>query len=335
MGAYVVRRLLLMVPTIVGAVTLLFVLFFVMPGDPAELIAGGGDRAVPESTRTQIEARYGLDQPISQQYLSYWGRVASGDLGESFVSRESVASIIERTAPASLRLAFWALVIETVVGISVGIFSAVRRYSFVDTFVTVGTAAIGAVPVFVLGYLLQQAFGVFPAKQGWEVGLPTQGIGPDEWILGVFPANPEQWSYLILPAIVLASVSTALIARMMRATMLEVEKADFLRTARAKGLRRRTVVMRHGARNALIPVVTLIGVDIGTLIGAAILTETVFNWPGMGSTLAAATSDRDLPVMLGLTLVVITVYAISSLVVDLSYGWFDPRVRLGRGEAPT
>ncbi len=329
MGAYVTRRLLLMVPTIVGAVTLLFVLFFVMPGDPAELIAGGGQRAVPETTRNQIEARYGLDQPIPQQYVSYWGRVATGDLGESFKSRESVVSIIERTAPASARLAFWALIIETAVGISVGIFSAVRKYSFTDTFVTVGTAAIGAVPVFVLGYLMQQAFGVFPAKRGWDIGLPTQGIGPNEWVFGVFPANPEQWSYLIMPAIVLASVSTAIIARMMRATMLEVENADYLRTARAKGLRKRTVVMRHGVRNALIPVVTLIGVDIGTLIGSAILTETVFNWPGMGSKLADATSDRDLPVMLGLTLVVITVYAISSLLVDLSYSWFDPRVRLG------
>ena len=333
MGAYITRRLLLMVPTVVGAVTLLFVLFFVMPGDPAQLIAGGGDRGIPETTRQQIEARYGLDQPIPVQYVRYWGRVAKGDLGESFKSRESVASIIGRTAPASARLAFWALVIETVVGLSVGIYSAVRKYSFLDTFVTVGTAAMGAVPVFVLGYLLQQAFGVFPAKQGWSFRLPTQGIGPDTWVLGVVPGSFEQVQYLILPAIVLASVSTAVIARMMRATMLEIEKADFLRTARAKGLRRRTVVMRHGVRNALIPVVTLIGVDIGTLIGSAILTETVFNWPGMGSKLADATSDRDLPVMLGLVLVIIVVYAVSSLVVDLSYSWFDPRVRLGEEAA--
>jgi len=226
-------------------------------------------------------------------------------------------------------LAFWALVIESIVGIGVGIYSAVRRYSFLDTFVTIGTAAIGAVPVFVLGYLLQQALGVYPAKQGWSFRLPTQGIGPDEWVLGVVPGSFEQLTYLILPAIVLASVSTAIIARMMRATMLEIEQSDFLRTARSKGLRNRTVVMRHGVRNALIPVITLIGVDIGTLIGSAILTETVFNWPGMGSKLADATSDRDLPVMLGLTLVVIVVYAVTSLLVDLSYSSFDPRVRLG------
>jgi len=329
MGAYVTRRVLLLIPTVVGAVTLLFVLFFVMPGDPAQLIAGGGDRAVPETVRDQIKARYGLDKSIPEQYVAYWGRVATGDLGESYKSREPVTQIIANTAPASARLAFWAVVIETVVGLSVGIYSAVRKYSFLDTFVTLGTAAMGAVPVFVLGYFLQQAFGVFPAKQGWSFRLPVQGIGPDEWVLGVFPANVEQLRYLVLPAVVLATVSTAVIARMMRATMLEVEKADFLRTARAKGLRNRTVVMRHGVRNALIPVVTLIGVDIGVLIGSAILTETVFNWPGMGSKLATATSGRDLPVMLGLTLVIIVVYAVTSLLVDVSYSWFDPRVRLG------
>ncbi|MFM7069479.1 MAG: ABC transporter permease [Actinomycetes bacterium] len=333
MGAYLTRRVLLMIPTVVGAVTLLFALFFVMPGDPAQLIAGGGDRAIPQVTRDQIKARYGLDQSIPEQYVSYWARVATGDLGESYKSRESVGAIIARTLPASARLAFWAVVIETVVGLSVGIYSAVRKYSFLDSFVTIGTAAMGAVPVFVLGYLLQQALGVFPAKQGWSLRLPVQGIGPNEWVFGVFPASVEQLRYLILPAVVLASVSTAVIARMMRATMLEIEKADFLRTARAKGLRNRTVVVRHGVRNALIPVVTLIGVDIGALIGSAILTETVFNWPGMGSKLADATSDRDLPVMLGLTLVVIVVYAVTSLIVDLSYSWFDPRVRLGEESA--
>ncbi len=333
MGAYVTRRVLLLIPTVVGAVTLLFVLFFVMPGDPAQLIAGGGDRAVPESVRDQIKARYGLDRPIPEQYVAYWGRVATGDLGESFSSREPVTEIIARTAPASARLAFWAVVVEALVGISVGVYSAVRKYSFLDTFVTVGTAAMGAVPVFVLGYLLQQAFGVFPATQGWSFRLPVQGIGPNEWVLGVFPASFEQFTYLLLPAVVLASVSTAVVARMTRATMLEVEKADFLRTARAKGLRRRTVVVRHGVRNALIPVVTLIGVDIGALVGSAILTETVFNWPGMGSKLAEATAGRDLPVMLGLTLVIILVYAVTSLLVDLSYSWFDPRVRLGEEPA--
>ena len=329
MGAYVTRRILLMIPTVIGAVTLLFVLFFVMPGDTAQLIAGGGNRAIPETTRQQIQARYGLDKSIPEQYARYWGNVATGDLGESYKSRESVTSIIATTAPASARLAFWAVVIESVVGIGVGIYSAVRKYSFLDTFVTVGTATLGAIPVFVLAYLLQQMLGVYPAKHGWPIRLPVQGIGPNEWVLGVFPANFEQFTYLLLPAVVLATVSTAIIARMMRATMLEIEKSDFLRTARSKGLRNRTVVMRHSVRNALIPVVTLIGVDIGALIGSAILTEKVFNWPGMGSKLADATASRDLPVMLGLTLVVIIVFAVTSLLVDLSYSWFDPRVRLG------
>ena len=156
------------------------------------------------------------------------------------------------------------------------------------------------------------------------------GSGDGTWFLFFIPTG-EQWRYLLLPAITLASVSTALAARMTRGSMLEVLNADFMRTARAKGLDERHIVTRHGLRNAMLPVVTLIGIDFGTTIGAAVLTETVFSWPGLGSTIASAVSDRDLPVILGLTLVVVLVYSIVNLLVDVSYAWFDPRVRLGGG----
>jgi ABC-type dipeptide/oligopeptide/nickel transport system permease component len=206
----------------------------------------------------------------------------------------------------------------------------VRRYSFADKLTTVGTAALSAVPVFVLGFVLQYAFAVYPNKQGWPdwTKLRTQGLGPDTWTLFFIPTG-EQWRYLILPAVTLACVSTALAARMTRGSMLEVLRADYMRTARAKGLRERQVVYKHGLRNAMLPVITLLGIDFGTVIGAAVLTETVYSWPGLGSQIANSIQDRDLPVLLGLTLAVTIAFTIINLLVDLSYAWFDPRIRLG------
>jgi len=174
---------------------------------------------------------------------------------------------------------------------------------------------------------------VQPFKNDWPewARLRVQGIGPDSWTLFFIPTG-EQWRYLLLPAVTLASVSTALATRMMRGSMLEVLQADYMRTARSKGLRERAVVLRHGLRNALIPVITLVGIDFGTVIGAAILTETVFNWPGIGSQIANSVGARDAPVVLGLSLVVVIAYTVINLLVDLSYAWFDPRIRLGKAE---
>lgn len=330
MTRYVARRLLVTIPVVWVALSLLFVLFFVIPGDPVDLIAGaGGSRAVSDSVRASIEARYGLDQPWYVQYAAYWGRLLTGDLGESYASRRSVGSIVAATGTASARLAIWAVLFEVLLGISAGVLSAVRRYSFADALTTVSTAAIGALPVFVLGYLLQHAFGILPAQAGWpdELRLPVQGIGPDTWRLFFLPAG-EQWRYLLLPAVTLASLSAALVARVTRTTMIEVMATDFVRAARAKGLPRSRVTLRHGLRNALLPVVTLVGLNLADLMGSAILTETVFNWPGMGSTIADAILTRDAPVVLGGTLLLVVLYVTVNLLVDLSYGVLDPRTRL-------
>ena len=234
---------------------------------------------------------------------------------------------------ASLRLAIWAIIIEIIVGIAVGLLSAIRRYSLSDKLTTILTAAASAVPVFVLGFVLQYLFAVQPNKWGWPewASLRTSGIGPDTWTFFFIPTG-EQWRYLILPAITLACVTTALLARMTRGSMLEVLRADYMRTARSKGLGERDVVLKHGLRNAMLPVVTLIGIDFGTAIGAAVLTETTFNWPGLGSQIVLSVQQRDLPVLLGLTLAVVLAYAFVNLVVDVSYAWFDPRIRLGKGE---
>jgi peptide/nickel transport system permease protein len=187
--------------------------------------------------------------------------------------------------------------------------------------------------VFVLGLVLQWLFAVQPNKLGWPewARLRTSGIGPDTWAFFFIPTG-EQWRYLILPAITLASVTTALLTRMTRGSMLEVLRADYMRTARSKGLRERQVVFKHGLRNAMLPVVTLIGLDFGTAIGAAVLTETTFSWPGIGSQIVDSVQSRDLPVILGLTLAVVLAYTVVNLIVDISYAWFDPRIRYGAGE---
>ncbi len=334
MPSYIVRRVLLIVPTVFLALSFLFFLFFALPGDPVTLIAGGGDRTIDPGVLERIEERYGFDDPLLVQFKDYWVRTVQWDLGDSFQSRRSVNEVLGERAVNSLRLGIWAIIIEVIVGISVGLVSAIRRYSVADRMTTIVTAAASAVPVFVLGFLLQYGFAVLPNKNDWPewLALRTSLIGPDSWTFFFIPTG-QQWRHLVLPAVTLASVSTALAARMTRGSMLEVMRADFMRTARAKGLRERDVVARHGLRNAMLPVVTLIGIDFGTVIGAAVLTETVFSWPGLGSAIADSVISRDLPITLGLTLAVVIAYSVINLLVDLSYAWFDPRIRLGTGAA--
>jgi ABC-type dipeptide/oligopeptide/nickel transport system permease component len=333
MAGFVVRRVLVTIPVVFCALSLLFLLFFMVPGDPVETLAGGSGRALTPTLRHNIEVKYGLDRPKPAQFIAYWERTLAGDLGRSYKSDTDVSTIIGRTASASGRLAFWAIIIEVVIGISAGVVSAVRRYSFLDGLTTVSTAAVSALPVFVLGYLFQLSLGVFTGQHDWPqwARFPVQGIGPDSWALGVIPTG-DQWKFLVLPAFTLASVSTALVARLTRATMLEVVRADYLRTARAKGLLERQVILRHGLRNAMIPVVTFIGIDVATIMTSAVLTETVYNWPGMGSRLVVAIEAQDVPVVLGVTLIVVLLYVTANLAVDLSYGWFDPRIRTARNE---
>ena len=337
MGYFLFRRTAGFVLTLLAVSAVVFAVMNVLPGDPANLIAGGGDRNPNPIRLEQVTERYGLDDPIPVQFTNYWKRTLTWDLGDSYETGRSVNEILGEKAVNSLRLGFWAIVIEIIVGISVGLISAIRRYSLIDKVTTVGTALLSAIPVFVLGFVFQYLFAVYPNKQNWpewarlrtsQIGPPGSGDG--DWLFFFIPQG-VQWRYLILPAVTLACVSTALAARMTRGSMLEVLRADYMRTAKSKGLREREVVVRHGLRNAMLPVVTLIGLDLGAVIGAAVLTETVFSWPGLGSTIAGSVLDRDLPVLLGLTLVVVIAYTLINLVVDVSYAYFDPRIRLGEG----
>lgn len=328
MFGFTVRRIGQSIPVVFLAISLLFFLFYVLPGDPVSIISGGTSRDIPESTRANIEQRYGFDDPLPTQFANYWKGVVTGDLGESYRSSTPVWDTVKQTAPNSIRLAFWALVLEVVVGLTVGIISAVKRYSFTDTLTTVVTTVAMAIPVFVTGYLLIYLFGIRAFQEGWPEWMRLRSGGtPQEWTLFIFPGSEESVRRLIMPVVALAFVQIAVLARMMRGTMLETINSDYVRTARAKGLTERKVVFKHGLRNAMIPVITLIGLDFGVLIGAAVLTETVFSYNGMGSEIVRAAQLRDVPVVLGLTLVVVVAYLVINLLVDLSYGLLDPRIR--------
>lgn len=193
MLSFIIRRLLLIIPTVFGALSFLFILFFLLPGDPATLIAGGGDRNIDAGVVERIEERYGLDDPAPQQFVDFWKRTVQGDLGESYINRRSVNDIVGERAVASIRLAIWAVIIEIGVGLTVGLISALRRYSFRDRLTTILTAAAAAIPVFVLGFLLQQIFAVQPNKRGWPewARLRVQGIGPDTWAFFFIPTGEQ------------------------------------------------------------------------------------------------------------------------------------------------
>jgi oligopeptide transport system permease protein len=331
MAYFLVKRVLQLLLVVWGGATILFLLFNALPGDPAERIAGGGnDRAPNPQVVENVRKNYGFDDPLHVRYVRYIGDLATGDLGESYQSKESVNAILSRRLPTSLRLAIWAVIIESFIGIGSGMLSARRRNSVADTLTTTAAVVASAIPVFVLGFLVKQVTGVYAFQHEWPqwATFPTREFGPQEWFLGFIPASAEQAEYIVQPAFVLAAVGTAILARITRTSMLETMRLDHVRTARAKGLKESMVMRKHVLRNAMIPVITVLGIDFGTMIGAAVLTETVFEIRGIGSQIVQSAVRRDMPVVLGLSVTVILIYAIANLLVDLSYAWFDPRVRL-------
>jgi peptide/nickel transport system permease protein len=330
MTSFIFRRLLQMVFVLWAGATLLFFLLFALPSSPGELIAGGANRAANPQVVRNVNHKLGFDRPIYVQYGKFLNRVVHGDLGRSYRTDEKVSDILKERGPISLRLAFWAIVIEVLIGVSSGVLSARRRNSLADSITTLVAVVASAIPVFVLAYLMKQITGVYAFQHDWPAwaSFPALGFGPNEWFLGIIPTL-DQLKYLIQPAIVLASVSAAILARITRTSMLESLRLDHVRTARAKGLSEGQVVRRHVLRNAMLPVVTIIGIDFGTAAGAAILTEFSFNIPGIGSRIVTAAGQRDLPIVLGLSMFVMFVYAVASLLVDISYALLDPRIRLG------
>ena len=310
MTRYVIRRLLQMVVVFFGATFLLFAALYLLPGDPTQAL--GSDRTLAPATVQAIRARYHLDDPVYVQYVTYMKDIFKGDLGTSIQLNRPVSQLMRETIPWSIRLALSATLVEIVLGIVSGVISAVKRYSFLDTLSTVSTSVLVAIPVFWLGLMLQILFGL--KFRGTFLGLPISGVS-------------DGWRSYVLPSITLASAVTAVTARLTRTTMLEVMRQDYIRTAAAKGLSSRAVVFKHALRNALIPVVTNIGLDFGTLIGGAILTETVFAWPGVGRQVYLAIISHDNPVIVGSTIVFVFAFMLVNLFVDISYAFLDPRIR--------
>jgi ABC-type dipeptide/oligopeptide/nickel transport system permease component len=340
MVKYIIKRVLQFIPVFLGVTIILFVVKTVVPGDPIKLIAG--DKALTPEVELQLRAAndfietdadgniiYDEDgntiaTPLWKQYVHYMDGLLHGDLGTSYTRGQQVTDIFAQKYPYTIRLAIVAIIIETVVGIGAGLVSAIKRYSFWDVLVTLITSLLVAMPAFWLGMLLQLFFGIW--CKDWTGGgfyLPISGAG------GNSGAEFEDWVYYILPAITLAAVSTAYAARIMRSQLLEVMNQDYIRTAKAKGLSRRAVIMHHALKNALIPVVTYIGIDFGAMLSGAILTETVFNWPGVGYEIYRAITQRDWPIVMGGVTLVVVVVLLINLIVDVSYAFLDPRIRFG------
>ena len=303
---YIGRRLLQTIPVFFGATFLIFAMVYLMPGDPVAAL--GGDRGLSEAAAAQIRAQYNLDKPFWMQYLLYLKGVFTLDFGTAF-NGQKVTSIMATAFPTTAKLAIYALAIETILGIGLGVIAGVRRGKWFDSTILVVSLLLISVPTFVLGFVLQYVLGVQLAI------LPTTAS-----------ASVDLRS-LTMPAMVLGGVSLAYVIRLTRQSVSENVSADYVRTARAKGLTNRAVMSRHILRNSLIPVATFLGGDLGALMGGAIITEGIFNINGVGGTLWQAIRLGEAPTVVSITTVLVLVYILANLIVDLLYAVLDPRIR--------
>lgn len=330
---FILRRLGMVVPTFIGITLLAFALIHLIPGDPVEIMMG--ERGIDAAAHAQALKQLGLDQSLPVQYGRYLWQALHGNLGQSLLSHTSVLSEFGARFPATLELSLCALLFAIVVGLPIGVAAALKRGSALDHGV-MGAALTGySMPIFWWGLILIMFFSV---RLGWtpvsgriaveyDVPAVTGFMLIDGWLSPDAGAWRSAVSHLILPAIVLGTIPLAVIARMTRSSMLEVLREDYIRTARAKGLSRTRVVVVHALRNALVPVITVIGLQVGTLLAGAVLTETIFSWPGVGKWLIDAIGRRDYPVVQGGILLIALLVIFVNLCVDLLYGVLNPRVR--------
>jgi peptide/nickel transport system permease protein len=304
MGGYLARRLLHSVFTLIGVSLVVFLVLRIIPGDPARLLLPEG--ATPEQI-TQLRTKLGLEQPLPIQYLIFLRDALRGDFGRSYQYDEPSLGIVLEKLPATVELTVYALLFAIVVAVPIGVLAATRRQTIFD-YGTMAFAFLGqSMPSFWLGIMLILILAV-----GFRL-LPTSGRGT--------------WQHLVMPTLTLASFQMALIARLVRSSMLEVLREDYVRTARGKGLRERRVILQHALRNGVIPVVTVIGLQFGTLLGGAVITETVFNWPGIGKLVVDAIYIRDYPIVQAVLVVSATSFVLINLLIDVSYSYLDPRIR--------
>lgn len=334
---FVVKRILLSIPLLIGITLITFIVSHLVPADPLTAVLPERAWNNPETVQMYRE-RWGLDRPLHEQYLIYLRNLLRGDLGESYTTRRPVGTDLRLFFPATIELATAAMLYAVIVGMALGVVSAVWNNRLADHLARL-IALIGvSLPVFWLGLLALQ---VFYAKLGLLPGpgrIDTRLVAPptrtgfytiDSLLAGQFDVFLNTLYHLILPGIVLGSYAMGIIARMTRSSLLEVLSLDYIRTARAKGLAEQRVVLGHALRNALIPTVTVVGLTFGSLLAGAVLTETIFSWPGIGRYAVDAATKLDLPAILGVTLLIAVVYVIVNLITDILYGILDPRIRVG------
>ncbi len=318
MGAYLLRRILSLIPTIFGITTIIFFLMFLIPGDPVRMLLGQhGD----EQTRKEITAELGLDKPMAVQYWNYMTRLIQGDFGRSYKQDRPVIDIIKEKLPATMLLALNGVVFSVIFGVLAGLIAAVRQNKITDAVVMIISLIGISTPVFWLGLLLillfaSRTFDGSPVVFGI---LPVSGYGEPGW---------DRVRHLILPALSLSAIGVGYIARMTRSSVLEVIRQDYIRTASAKGLSKTRVLLKHTLRNALVPVVTIIGLDFAALLGGAVATETVFSWPGLGKVIVDAIRQLDGPLVEAGVMFMALVFVMTNILVDALYVLIDPRIRL-------
>ena len=332
MRRYAIRRGLTIVPVLLGVSLLVFSFIHLIPGDPALTMLG--ERATPEKV-AEVRARLGLDRPIWQQYVLYIGKALRGDLGVSIIRGDPVASDLLRRFPATVELATASMVVAIALGIPIGVASAVWRNSLLDSLARLGALTGVSMPIFWLGLVLAWFFGVqlrvlptgFRLSSGTAFVPWTNFVILDAILQGDWPTLADAVRHLILPALALATIPLAVIARMTRASMLEVLSREYVRTAEAKGLSRRVVILRPALRNALLPVLTVVGLQVGRLLAGAILTETIFSWPGIGLWVYESIESRDYAIVQGVSLFIAVIVVGVNLLTDVLYAAVDPRIK--------
>lgn len=331
---YITRRLLAMIPTLIGVTIVVFMFIHLIPGDPATAMLREN---APVEVAERIRESLGLNKPLYEQYLIYMGKILRGDLGRSLVTNNPVADDLANRLPATAELSLFAMFFAIALGIPAGIVSAVRRNSIIDT-LSMFLSLIGvSMPIFWIGLMAIFLFAVVlhwvPAGTRIGVDVQLERITNfyilDALLTGNLSALGDVLHHLITPSLVLSTVPMALLARMTRSTMLEALNQDYVRTAHAKGLHARVVILRHALKNALLPIVTVVGLQVGGLLSGAILTETIFGWPGIGRWVYDSIQLRDYPVVQGVTLIIALIFVVVNLIVDLSYAFIDPRIHYG------
>lgn len=325
MAAYIVRRILGAIPLLLGVVTLIFLVLNLAPGDPTAYYLSPG---VPPEVREQLLRSFGLDQPIYVRYVKWIGAFITGDFGYSFGQGRPVTAILMDALPNTLILAGASLVLVFLTGVLAGVIQAVRQHRWIDRTLSVITLFFYSMPSFWLGLMLMLVFALKAYQWGWPIALPPTGItSVDYEFLSPWEKVVDRFTHLVLPAMTLTLVLAAGIARYTRGQMLEVIRQDFIRTARAKGLPERTVIVKHALRNSLIPVITLLGLYLPLLFSGSVFVEVIFAWPGMGRVIVDAIFQRDYPVVMATGFLFALMVVVGNLIADVLYAVADPRIR--------